>query len=344
MTRQELEQLLTNDAFITACGEQPELIETHISWVILCKNLVYKIKQPIRYSFLDCSSVAQRKYYCEKEVELNRRLTEAIYLDVQPVYKFAERIGIGSATGAVIDYAVRMNRIDRQRQMDVLLRNNAVTPDMIKALAIKMAAFHQNTTIVREKNLSALRKDFNDLSSQYDFVSRELSPYAGEMIMRAVHFSDVFIDIHTALLKDRLQQGFYRDGHGDLHTRNVFFLPEPQPFDCIEFNDDYRQIDVLNEVAFMCMDLDAFGRQDLSELFINTYNAHFRAIRSKADEDLFTYYKSYRANVRAKVNSLRALSAGSTADKKKFLEETERYLKLMQACQEHIQSLASVTQ
>jgi len=344
MTRQELKQLLTDDAFTAACGEQPELIETHISWVILCKSIVYKIKQPIRYSFLDFSTLSQRKYYCEKEVQLNRRLTDAIYLDVQPVYQSAGHISIGTGQGTIIDYAVRMNRMDRRRQMDVLLHNNAVTPDMIVSLAKRIARFHQDAAIIKVKNVSTIQDDFNDLCPQYDFVSKEISPKAGAMILRAVHFSDSFIDAHRERMKDRLQQGFYRDGHGDLHTRNVFLLPEPQPFDCIEFNDDYRQIDVLNDVAFLCMDLDAFGRKDLSELFISTYNAHFTAISSKEDENLFLYYKSYRANVRAKVNSLRAQSAGNATEKQQFLEETKRYLQLMQTYQERMLSIPSLPQ
>ena len=83
------------------------------------------------------------------------------------------------------------------------------------------------------------------------------------------------------MISTRLKEGFYRDGHGDLHSRNIFLLAEPVPFDCIEFNDDFRQIDVLNEVAFLCMDLEAFGRQDLSDCFLESYNALFPAIKTR---------------------------------------------------------------
>jgi aminoglycoside phosphotransferase family enzyme len=106
-------------------------------------------------------------------------------------------------------------------------------------------------------------------------------------------------------------------------------LPQPQPFDCIEFNDDYRQIDVLNEVAFLCMDLDAFQQQDLSDLFINSYNKLFPSMNTREDRKLFVYYKSYRANIRAKVNSLRARDTGSNGEKKFILAEVDKYLRLM---------------
>ena len=115
-----------------------------------------------------------------------------------------------------------------------------------------------------------------------------------------------------------------------MHTRNIFLLPEPQLFDCIEFNDEYRQIDVLNEVAFLCMDLDALGRKDLSELCIEHYNLQFATMRTPEERKLFTYYKSYRANVRAKVNGLRAKSASNKPDRKKALDEAKKYLLLME--------------
>ncbi len=131
-------------------------------------------------------------------------------------------------------------------------------------------------------------------------------------------------------MERRLKSGFFRDCHGDLHTRNIFLLPEPQPFDCIEFNDDYRQIDTLNEVAFLCMDLDAMGRQDLSEVFIKHYNRLFTVMRNEEERKLFVYYKCYRANVRAKVNSLRARSTEDSIAKTKALAEARKYLFLME--------------
>jgi aminoglycoside phosphotransferase family enzyme len=126
-----------------------------------------------------------------------------------------------------------------------------------------------------------------------------------------------------------MQNGFVRDCHGDLHSRNIFFMPEPQPFDCIEFNDDFRKIDVLSEIAFLCMDLETFGRQDLADLFVAHYQSLYPAMQTKEDKLLFVYYKAYRANIRAKVNSLRAISAATTAQKKFALDEVYKYLLLM---------------
>jgi aminoglycoside phosphotransferase family enzyme len=166
------------------------------------------------------------------------------------------------------------------------------------------------------------------LEDQKEFLSEQLGDKYKEIINHAIKVSDSFIE-KKDLLAARLRDGFYRDCHGDLHSRNIFLLPAPVPFDCIEFNDDFRQIDVLNEVAFLCMDLDAFDRKDLSDLFIEDYNLSFPAIKTNEDHRLFIYYKSYRANVRAKVNSLRAKSAVDKEDKTNSLIAAAKYLDLM---------------
>lgn len=328
MTKEHITKLLSEGAFPEQAG-RPELIETHISWVFLCDRFVFKIKKPIRYSFLDFSTLEKRKFYCEREVELNRRLTDDMYLDVQPVREVCGGFHVGGEKGDIIDYAVRMRKQDKSRQMDVLLENNKVTDADIKALAEKIARFHQNTGIVSDKDVLLIRHEFNDLKNEAQYLHAFLGAHAGAIIDHAIESSDAFIDAHRDLFIARLKEGFYRDCHGDLHSRNIFLLPAPQPFDCIEFNDEYRLIDILNEVAFLCMDIDAFGRPDLSGLFFRYYNDFLPVIRTAEDRMLFIFYKGYRANIRAKVNSLRARSAGSAEGRKSSLAEADKYLHLL---------------
>jgi aminoglycoside phosphotransferase family enzyme len=324
MTKEHIVKLLSMGEFPGYTG-RPELVETHISWVFLCDRFVYKIKKPIRYSFLDFSTVEKRKYYCEREIELNRRLTYDVYLDVQPIVEIYGRFYVGGQNGEIIDYAVRMRKLDRSRQMDVLLQNNKVTQSDMRNLAEKIAGFHKATGVIYNKDVLQIRNEFNDLGNERAY----LIPEDGAIIDRAIGFSDAFIERHKALFADRLKGGFYRDCHGDLHSRNIFLLPDPQPFDCIEFNDEYRQIDVLNEVAFLCMDLDAFDKQELADQFLRYYNHFFPVLRSEDDRRLFLYYKSYRANIRAKINSLRARSADNDAARSVALAEADKYLGLM---------------
>jgi aminoglycoside phosphotransferase family enzyme len=301
MTKDQVNKLIYEGKFPEPAHLR-ELIETHISWVILCDQFVYKIKRPVHYSFLDFSTLEQRKYYCEKEIRLNRRLTENIYLDVQPVHESQDRFTIGSDKGSLVDYAVRMKKVDRNKQMDILLSKNKITEADIQRLSQKIAFFHKNTNVIHKKNFLGIREEFNDLAEQKAFLEKNVGIQSGKLISQAIRASDAFIEHNKMLFEQRLNTGYFRDCHGDLHSKNIFLLPEPQPFDCIEFNDDFRQIDVLNEVAFLCMDLEAFGRKDLSDLFFKYYNSFFPAATSDADRRLFTYYKSYRANVRAKVN------------------------------------------
>ena len=328
MTRNQIDKLISEGVFPEPT-EQRELVETHISWVILCDAYVYKIKKPIKYSFLDFSTLERRKHFCKRELELNQRFSKGIYLEVLPVYEHEGGFYIGGKKGVLIDFALKMRKLDSEKQMDILLRNNNVSAKDIKNLATCIVNFHNNTTIIYKKNVLDIKEKFNDLGADKEFLSKKLGEGYGKTIEEALVVSNTFLNENKELLENRLHSGFFRDCHGDLHARNIFLLPEPQPFDCIEFNESYRQIDLLNEVAFLCMDLDALGRKDLSDMFIAQYNLLFPAIRNKAEKQLFSYYKSYRANVRAKVNSLRAKSASNNADKTIALAEVKRYIALM---------------
>ena len=162
MTKEQINKLIFEGEFLENTG-RPDLIETHISWVLVCDRYVYKIKKTIQYSFLDFSTVQKRKYFCEREVELNRRLTDNIYLDVLPIREISGRFLMGGEAGDIIDYAVRMLKMDRDKQMDVLLVNNKVTTTDIRNLAKRIAAFHKNTDIVYKKNFLDVQEKFNDL-------------------------------------------------------------------------------------------------------------------------------------------------------------------------------------
>ena len=329
MTTAEINKLLSQGKF-PETTLQRKLVETHISWVILCDRFVYKIKKPIKYSFLDFSTLELRKRFCARELELNQWFSDNIYLEVLPIYELQGDFSIGDNEGVLVDYALKMRKLDPEKQMDVLVAANKVSAADIKNLAECIVGFHNTTAIIDEKNVLDLTGEFNDLGLEKKFLSQNLGPDYDNRIDRAIKTSDTFLEKNKSLLLDRLRFGFIRNCHGDLHTRNIFLLPEPQPFDCIEFNDEYREIDVLNEVAFLCMDLDALGRNDLSDLFIEEYNSLFPTIRAKLDYRLFVYYKSYRANVRAKVNSLRAKSATSNSDRTKALSEVKKYIDLME--------------
>ena len=305
-----------------------KLIETHISWVILTGTHVFKIKKPIRYSFLDFSTLEKRKYYCQKEVELNQRLSD-IYLDVIPVSYKNGHYYLGEEKGELVEYAVRMKQLEASRRMDILLEENQLTPAVIKKLAEKVASFHREAEIISAPfSILVLQSEYNDLLSVRDWTKHSLGNEWAGIIRQAITMSDHFLTTHKKLFEQRVRKKFRRDVHGDLHARNIFIYEEPVIFDCIEFNDAFRRIDLLNEVAFFCMDLDAFGKEDFSRYFMKQYLAQLPCLENMQDRQLFIYYKSYRANVRAKVNALRAMQADD-AEKLYYQQEVQKYLLLL---------------
>jgi len=330
MTKEHINSLLLNGKFPEETGKR-ELMETHISWVILCGRFVYKIKKTVQYSFLDFSTLALRLHYCNREIELNERLTQNLYIEVLPINEWQDKIIIGGKEGAIIDYAVKMHRLNTEKRMDKLLIQHIVTKPDIKKLAEKIAFFHKSTTIIYQKDLLDIQEKFNDLEDEKEYLSQQLDSSFSDIIDRVIEFSNNFLDKNKELIAKRLRDGFYRDCHGDLHSRNIFLLPDPVPFDCIEFNDDFRQIDVLNEVAFLCMDLDAFDRKNLSALLLEYYNEYFPTMKAENERNLFIYYKSYRANIRAKVSALRAKSATTDEERTKSLTTVKKYLYLMES-------------
>ena len=283
----------------------------------------------MQYSFLNFSSLDKRKFYCERELLLNSRFSD-IYLDVVPIKSDGKKLFIGKGEGMIMDYAVRMKRLQTAKQMNHLLKKKCISKKQISILANKIAVFHKGAKLIHSPfKITRAKREFNDILSNIKWVKVNMGNRYVDLIERNVRNSDIFIDQNENFIKDRIKKGFWRDVHGDLHSKNIFLYKDPIIFDCIEFNDNFRQIDVLNEVAFFCMDLEAFQRVDLSKQFMKTYLETFPCMKTEHEEKLFTYYKCYRANVRAKVNILRVIQSNDKLQVKNYILEIEKYLKLM---------------
>lgn len=307
MDRLHIEKIIEQNAFPDIAGES-RLVETHISWVILSQNFAFKIKKPLCYSFLDFSTLEKRKFFCERELELNQRLTEDMYLAVAPIRKGDNFVRIGGPSGKVIDYAVKMRRMDESRQMNKVLEEETITLNHMEQLADRLASFHMNTDVVeKQPDITAMQEDFADLLKINHFVKEHLGQHAAEKIEETIAFSDQFLKKHSARILERHARGFTIDGHGDLHSKNIFLMEKPIVFDCIEFNDHFRQLDVLNELAFLCMDLDFYGRKDLGDHFLQKYFLQNPCLVGEEDRHIFNYYKLYRSNIKVKVNALKSM-------------------------------------
>jgi len=321
---------LAEKGYFKASPLRGKIEETHISWIILTKQFVFKIKKSLRFSFLDFSTISKRRMYCRREVQLNSRLSD-IYLDVMPVIHRNGYWHIGNGKGKIRDYAVRMKRMRSKRRMDMMFERHEVKKKHIIELAKTVAAFHKTATVIRTPfEISTARSLFNDISTLRDYIGRHLGQNYSVLIDQCIHWSNEFLDKYTSRFQDRISSGFKRDVHGDLHAGNIFLYKKPVIFDCIEFNDSYRQIDVINEVAFLCMDFEFHGQKTFSKTFLDEYSRHHSYIGTEADDQLFLYFKCYRANVRAKVNVITSQHMQNDQPGfRTYLRTAQTYLELM---------------
>jgi aminoglycoside phosphotransferase family enzyme len=275
------------------------LEQTQMSFVFLTDNYAYKVKKPVNLGYLDYSTIEKRLYFCNKELELNRRLCSDTYLEVVKITRQHDGFIIGG-TAKAIDYAVKMRRLPRGLMMDVLLESNSVSAEMISRLAEKMAAFHQQAKTDKEISsfgqIDTIKQNTEENFSQTDkYIGRTISSRQYRQIM---DYSRSFIRENSPLFEKRIQEGRIRDCHGDLHTAHICFENGICIYDCIEFNDRFRYGDVASEVAFLAMDLDHHGRADLGHSFVDKY------VDFSHDEELkklLYFYKCYRAYIRGKV-------------------------------------------
>jgi len=317
----ELKQLLALPEAFPFPVKKIQVKETHISWVFLGENTVFKVKKPVKFSFLDFSTLEKRKFYCEEEVRLNSRLCAEVYIGVVPITRTPNGLQF-EGKGDAVEYAVKMKRLPEEKKMSLLLEQGKVGKKSVKELAVILAEFHSRIKKISDTRFSSprqLKEQFNDILTVRKAIERELG--AGKVVDFIIEKSNSFIDENAVLLKERQRNGFIRECHGDLHSGNIFLLEKPVIFDCIEFSEDFRNTDTASDVGFMAMDFDSFGEQGLSKEFTKSYVEH------SADfvlERLLPWHKLYRANVRAKVNALRLLQDANEAAKK----ETNKYLQL----------------
>jgi hypothetical protein len=299
----ELAQALLNPKAYPDSTQKVELVQTQMSFVFLTDDYVYKVKKPVNLGYLDYTTLDKRQFYCQREVELNQRLCPDVYLGVVPITRHKGHISI-EGQGKVIEYAVKMRRLPQEAMMDALLAKDKVSPQMIIKVAEKVAEFHQkaetNANITFFGDLPTITENTEENFTQTEkYISRTISRKKYEHIQT---YTRHFIRENASLFQKRMAEGRIRDCHGDLHAAHICFANGICIYDCIEFNERFRYCDVAAEVAFLAMDLDHYGRADLSRHFVNTYVA-----RSQDKElmVLLNFYKCYRAYVRGKVESFK---------------------------------------
>ncbi len=290
-------------------------LQTHISHVFLTGRRVYKIKKAVVYDFLDFSSLPRRRYYCYREVQLNRRLTRNLYRGVVKITWDSERVRL-NGRGPVLEYAVEMREMPQERMMNRLLLAHQVRPKDIRAiLAVLIPFYRQAKTGPAVNAFGRLSVWVKNTEENFE----ETEPFIGRLLSRRrfqeiVEKTRAFLQNEEHLFQKRIDQGFIREGHGDLHSANICLEKDPIIYDCIEFNPRFRYNDLAGDLAFLAMDLDFHGHPELAACLQKEY------VRRTGDHDgmrLFGFYKTYRAYVRGKIHAFSSENRELTAKERK---------------------------
>lgn len=281
-----------------------DLLQTHISWVLLTGPFAYKFKKPVNLGFLDFSTLELRRHFCEEELRLNRRFAPELYLEVVTITG-SDKQPVLNGDGPPIEYAVKMKQFPQSAQLDEVLANNKLTARHIDSLADAVAVFHQHAEQAGKEMLYGQTGEvYRPVAENFAHIRRisGLAQYESRLKTLEAWCRATFEQLAN-LIQKRKEYGFIREGHGDMHLRNMALLNEKMIlFDCLEFNPGLRWIDVINDIAFLLMDLDDRQQSPLAWRFLNRYlerTGDYEGVR------LLGFYKVYRALVRAKVDAIR---------------------------------------
>ena len=332
-TSERIRRLLADPHTYADGTARVDVVETHISQVFLTERFVYKLKKPVRFEFLDFSTVERRAEACREEVRLNRRLAPMVYLGVRPIIESADgRLALGSddarQPGTVVDRVVVMLRLPAERMLDALWTSGRLTAADADRLVEFLAEYYARAEPLdadphrlREACRAHVRANLDDLLR---------TDAAEERRIRRIHTPQLQALLALPEWFDRrAASGRIIDGHGDLRPEHVCLIDPPAVFDCVEFSAELRRVDALDELCFLAMECDRLGADDLGRRCIDAYR---RRAADDAAAGLETFYKTYRASVRAKVAALRAAQLSNEEAEsqrrlcREYLTSAERYL------------------
>lgn len=320
-----LVRAMRQPAFYPHRPERVRLVQTHISWVFIAGDRVYKVKKPVDFGFLDFSTLRKRAQACRREVELNRRLAPGLYLGAVPIFEHRSlgtdfksvpnRVYSLSPVGRVVDHAVVMRLLPQERLLTTLLARGAADAADVRRVARRIATFHAQAAEAapRWRRVALLAENLRENFRQtVPFLEKTVS--GGDYLL-VWDYSHDFFERRRPLLEKRAREGRIRAGHGDLHAEHISIeRSRVRIYDCIEFSDRLRHCDVAADIAFLYMDLHHHRRPDLATALMDEY------LRRTGDWEvrlLIPFYACYRAVVREKVESFRLADPGITASRKR---------------------------
>ena len=326
MDAKQLKSLLRPEAYPEP-AEDVRLLQTHVSWIFLAGEFVYKIKKPVDFGFLNFSTLDRRLFYCHEEVRLNSRLCPELYLGVVPLREAPGGVSF-RGSGTVVDHAVKMKRLPAERMADRLLVSGQLSGGDVAAIAARIAEFHRTAErggeIDAYGSVAAIARNWEENFQQTEAFAGITLSRADLRLMR--RWVDSFMKENAGLFDARVAGGFIRACDGDIHLENICLSDTICIFDCIEFNNRFRYTDTAADIAFLLMDLEYHGRRDLAEVCLGEY------CKASADDGmlpLIGFYSLYRAFVRGKVESFRLRDPAIPAEERSGAgERAKRYFRL----------------
>lgn len=328
-----VQQMLQPEFYPHPVVEPVQLMQTHVSYVLLTGDYVYKLKKAVDFGFLDYSTLEKRKHFCEEEIRLNQTGAGSLYLGVVPITEKGDRAEL-EGKGDPVEYAVKMKQFPQSALLSEQFAQGLLDEEKVRSLAATIASFHKNTATndhVRSYGtIPAIRQSIDENYEQTIVFTGDGGvdkPQTQQQFDETKAYTDNFFETEQALFQKRLDQDRIRACHGDLHLGNICEWEEQiLLFDCIEFNEPFRFVDTMFDIAYIVMDLEVAGREDLSKIFLNQY------VEETGDYEgleILPLYVSRQSYVRAKVTSFMLGDPSvSEADKKAASEKAAKYYRL----------------
>jgi len=297
-----IQRMLEPDFYPHATASPIQLVQTHVSYVLLTGDYAYKVKKPVDFGFLDYSTLARRHHFCEEELRLNQRAAAEIYLDVVPIFRVDGNYVLDSQE-APVEYAVRMRQFPQSALLSQMFERGELTEDLLMQLAEAIARFHLATdTDDYIRTFGTVEKIRQSIDENYDQTVDFIGgPQTQQQFDETKAYTDHFFAQQADLLQQRIDQDKIRACHGDLHLNNIcYWQGRLLLFDCIEFNEPFRFVDVMFDMAYVIMDLTVAGRNDLAAIFLSHYLEHTGDWEGLQVLPLYVSRQSY---VRGKVTS-----------------------------------------
>ena len=296
-------QQMTQPGFYPHAVTEPiEVIQTHVSYVLLTGDYAYKVKKPVNFGFLDFSTLEKRQHFCQEELRLNQRSAANLYLEVLPITQSGGTYQF-SGTGEAVEYLVKMKQFPSGTLFSDLYDQGKLTGELLEELARVLAKFHQKTvTNDYIRSFGRVEQVRQAIDENYDQTEKYIGgPQTQQQFDETRNYTDRLFAEQAELFEQRMQQNKIRECHGDVHLRNIALWDGTiLLFDCIEFNEPFRFVDFMFDIAYIIMDLDARNRPDLSNQFLNAY------MEQTGDWEglqVLPLYLSRQSYVRAKVTS-----------------------------------------